>query len=148
MMPEVNIYIDTSIKGPSKRKGAYIYILEYRTGDGKIVTRDGRGILDQATENELALTAITDALKRLNKSCSVRVFTRCDHILNAMKNHWARQWQKKGWVNAKGKKVRNADLWEKVLTELDKHICLFTDQEHSYGSWMESELKKEVEKWR
>ncbi len=140
-MQNVNLYIETSIHGPAKKPGSYIYILEcVRNGEAR--TRDGRGAIGETTENALALTALAEAVQRITEPCSLRVFTRCEHILNVMGNHWARQWRKNGWRNAKGSPVKHAELWEKALCGLDRHCCLFTDEEHSYTRWMQEELKR------
>lgn len=104
--------------------------------------QDGRGAIGETTENALALTALAEAVQRITEPCSLRVFTRCEHILNVMGNHWARQWRKNGWRNAKGSPVKHAELWEKALCGLDRHCCLFTDEEHSYTRWMQEELKR------
>lgn len=140
-MQDVNIYIETSIHGPARKNGKYIYILEYIKGDGTPETRGGRGEAEAATENQLALTALAEALNRLNRICCLRIYTNCQHIHNAMDNSWARQWQKNGWVSARGKPVKNAELWERVLDQLDRHLYTFTGEEHSYRDWMQSQLK-------
>ena len=139
-MQDVNIYIDTSIHGPAKKDGEYIYILECIRGD-KPVTRDGRGRIEKTTENQLALSAILEALGRLTCPCELRIHTTCQHILNAMKNSWARQWQKNDWMTAKGMTVKNAELWAEVLEELDRHRYTFTNEYHEYRTWMKTELK-------
>ena len=54
-MQDVNIYIETSNKGPVRRDGEYIYVLECLR-DGEPVTRDGRGQLKN-TNGKPAYTA-------------------------------------------------------------------------------------------
>ena len=140
-MQNVSIYIETSFHGPARKDGEYIYLLEY-IKDGIPVTREGRGAMERATENQLALTALAEALGRMNCPCELRIYTANQHILNAMQNSWARQWQKNEWRNAKGTPVKNADLWEKILRELDPHRYLFTEEHHEYSQWMKSEVRK------
>ena len=140
-MQDVNIYIETSFHGPARKDGEYLYLLEC-IRNGAPATREGRGAMERATENQLALTALAEALGRLNCPCELRIYTTCQHIINAMQNSWARQWQKNEWRNAKGTPVKNADLWEKNLQELDPHRYLFTDEHHEYRQWMQSEFRK------
>lgn len=140
-MQDVNIYIETSFHGPARKDGEYLYLLEC-IRNGAPATREGRGAMERATENQLALTALAEALSRLNCPCELRIYTACQHIINAMQNSWARQWQKNEWRNAKGTPVKNADLWEKILQELDPHRYLFTDEHHEYRQWMQSEFRK------
>lgn len=108
-MQDVNIYIAGTIHGPAKKAGGYLYILECFRG-GQAVTLEKSVWMENATENQLALTALGEALGRINCPCSLRIYTDCQHIIHAMRNSWARQWQKNGWRNAKGKAIKNADL--------------------------------------
>lgn len=139
-MQDVNIYIGTSIHGPARKEGGYIYILEC-IREGEPVTREGRGRLGEATENRLALTALSEALGRIRCPCEVRIYTSCRHVLDSMGNGWARQWQKDGWRTARGKEARNAELWAAVLDHLDRHLYTFTDRWHPYRAWMKEQLK-------
>lgn len=144
-MQDVNIYIGTSFHGPARRDGEYIYILEH-IRDGIPITREGMGRLEGVTENQLALTALAEALDRINCPCSLRVHTSCQHILNSMQNSWTRQWQKNGWKTAKGTEVRNTDLWARIMGQLDRHRYTFTDGDHTYSGWMEGQLKPDGRK--
>ena len=138
-MQDVNIYIETSIHGPARKDGKYIYMLEC-IRDGIPVTLYKTGEIKKATENQLALTALIEALGRLNCACDLRIHTSCQHILNAMQNSWARQWQKNGWTTAKGLPVKNVELWKTVLDRLGIHLYQFTDDEHTYHQWMKGQL--------
>lgn len=139
-MQDVNIYIETSIHGPARKDGIYIYMLEC-IRDGVPWTRDGIGRMEAATENQIALTALAEALGRLNCACNLRIYTGCQHIINAMSNSWAQQWYKNGWVTAKGATVKNAALWERVLKQLGRHRYIFSDGPHEYKEWMKEQLK-------
>ena len=139
-MQDVNIYIETSIHGPARKNGEYLYILECFKGS-EAVTGEGRGRIEASTENQLALTALSEALGRLNCPCDLKIYTSCGHIIHSMQNSWARQWQKNGWRKAGGAEVRNAALWAEVLDKLDSHLYIFSDQEHSYSEWMKEQLK-------
>lgn len=146
-MQDVNIYLAGSIRGPARKSGGYVYVLEcFR--NGKAVTLQKGKWLDDTTENQLALLALSDALTRLNCPCNLSIYTDCQHIINAMQNHWARQWQKNNWVNARGNQVKNADQWKEVLERLDSHTYTFSMESHTYTEWMRTELDREKEKHR
>lgn len=138
--PQINLYIETSIRGPRIQDGEYIYVLECFVS-GKPETRDGSGIVTEATENKLTLMALLEALSRITKPASIRIFTRCGHALNSLQNHWPRQWQAAGWLNARGKPVKNAELWDLILEKLDPHVYTVTDEDHIYRKRMLTELK-------
>lgn len=138
----VTIYIETTIRGPAKRDGAGMWLIEFIKQDGTPVTRQGTIVRNQTTENVLTLECMKLALGRLTKSCSVRVITRCEHVLNSLENHWVAQWEKSGWIKANGKPVTNAELWQQVYELVKKHEIFVEDGENSYRPAMEQELKE------
>ena len=110
----VNIYITTSIRGPARKNGGYGYVIEFIKKDGSPITRSGVGYEIKATENKLVLMALKAALKRLTKSCSALVFTKCEYILSSYKNEWISEWKKNDWTNARGVKLSNWELWRDI----------------------------------
>ena len=139
----VNIYIETSRRGPSEGKGKYIYVLEYMLKDGTPYTKDGTETFEKINENKLVLKAIIAAGKRLTKPCSIRIFTGCNHVLSTTHNGWHIEWQKNGWKKKNGQPINNAALWEELVTVLDKHAVTYTKDEHSYKRWMREQLEGE-----
>lgn len=142
----VNIYIETGYKGPARRRMAGAWLVEYILKSGKPVTRGGILYADIMSENELALRLLIQAFSILTKTCCIRVFTECTHILNSMQNHWIWQWQKNGWINAKGKAVSNEYLWKKCAELMEPHMTEWTDGEHSYRQCMLGQIQKEMER--
>lgn len=142
---EVNIFIETTYKGPARRTGAAMWLVEYKRGDVPI-TRQGILKLEDGTENQAALMATIAALSILTKSCSCRVFTQCEHILNSARNCWHIQWQKNDWHNAKGKLVKNSELWQQVIEISQKHAITYHSGRHEYQNVMQIELNKEMER--
>lgn len=142
----VNIYIETDYRGPAKRRMAGAWLVEYVLNSGKPVTRGGILYADITSENEMALRLLIQAFSILTKSCCVRVFTPCIHVLHAMQNHWLWQWQKNDWRNAKGKTVGNADLWQQAAGLMEQHVTEWTDEEHSYRRCMLGRIRKEMER--
>ena len=122
-----------------------MWLVEYKRA-GESITRQGMIHLDDGTENQASLMAITAAAKILTKECSIRVFTQCDHILNTVGNFWHIQWQKNDWHNAKGKPVKNAELWQQMLETLGKHSYSFHSGHHEFQNVMQIEIRKEMEK--
>lgn len=145
-MFKVNIYIETTIRGPSKRDGAYIYVLEFVKESGEPVTRQEVKHIKDTTENELVLRAMISALNRLTKDCEIRINTQCQHVLNTVQNLWHIQWEKSDWINSKGKEVKNKELWQQYVKMSRIHVITVLSSEHSYQEWMRRELKKEEEK--
>ena len=147
-MYQVNIYIETSIKGPNKRKAAGMYVLEFIRENGVPETRNGVIYMDSTSEDCLVLELLLEALKRITKSCSLVVFTTCHHVFNVMNYHWLPQWEKNGWKNARGKTTKNMLLWQQIKENMDIHTVTLSEEEHSYSKVymkriIEEELKRE-----
>ncbi len=121
-----------------------MWVAEYRKKNGDPVTREGKIYLNDSTENQVTLLLIAAAMSILVKPCSVRVFTRCEHVLNAIKNGWPGQWEKAGWINAKGRPVGNAREWQQVIAALKKHEYAFQTGPHGYQEVMLWDLSKEA----
>ena len=140
----VNIYITTSIRGPAKRRGGYGYVIEFIKKDGSPITRSEVGYEIEGTENKLVLTALKSALKRLTKSCSILVFTKCEHILSSFKNGWIFEWEKNNWTNVKGKKLSNWELWKEIKELSTMHKLSFegTDVKNPYEMWINDSIRK------
>lgn len=140
----VNIYIETSFRGPAERRAAGALLVEYVSSSGRPVTRGGILYADKTTENELALHLIRKAFSILTKTCCVEIFTECGYVLRTMQNHWLWQWRKNGWISARGKMVRNAETWSKCADLFDQHMTEWTDAVHSYRQCMQNRLSKEL----
>lgn len=144
-MFEVTIYLEVSFRGPAYRTAAGMWLIEYIKKDGSLETRQGMVCGKKMTENGLALEALTMAFERLRKSCSVRVITRCDHVLNVTGNDWLPQWEKNGWLTAKGKFVKNMTFWQKVAEAHRKHLVSYENTWNSYGENMQDTMQKGLE---
>lgn len=142
-MYQVNIYTMTDIKGPRRRDGYYLYEVELLTPKGPAT----RGIypkeIKDATENRAELTALVEALKRLNQSCELDIYTDSAHIASALEEGWLKEWQDNGWKNAKGKEISNRDLWQETAELLyGNSIRIHVGEYHSHTRWMQFELEK------
>ena len=117
--------------------------MEYIRKNGEPFTIGDTESFENTFENELALRAIIAAGKRLTKSCSIRIFTGCNHILSTTHNSWHIQWQKNGWKKKNGEPIKNVALWEELVAVLDKHAASYTKDDHSYRNWMQEQIKGE-----
>lgn len=146
---EVSLYIETTIQGPRVRNGAYAWVLEciYK---GEPVTREGVGGKEYTTINRLALMALTEAISKLQKPCSVRVITQCEYVSEAWKNGWLKEWQRKGWNNAKGKPIEHQDLWQELLYKTEQHTLQFVLDKNPHKECMLKEAKswEAIQGWK
>ncbi len=142
----VNIYLETSIRGPGAKEAVGEWLVEFTTGKGIPVTRNGIVWEEMTTENALTLKLLQEAMSILTKSCIIRVNTQCPHVFHSIKKHWPERWEKKLWLNAKGKPLGNAVLWQQVYKLIKKHSVRMVSEPHEYQDVMRNDIKKEVEK--
>ena len=146
-MFQVNLYIETNNKGPSKRKAAGMYVLEFIRENGTPYTRNGVIWMDGVTENKLVLTLLLEALKRISKSSSLCVYHTCEHLFNVLNYHHLPEWEKRGWTNSKGKTTEQMLLWKEIKEYLNMHVVTMSAKEHSYRNiYMRNVLEKEMER--
>lgn len=137
---KVGIYLYTDIKGPRRKDGTAMYVIEAVKED-KTFTRTGMIPIQNANELEAEVKALRTASERFSKSCSLLVFTNCGAVSGAYKNGWLRKWKENDWKNSKGDTVAASEDWQVIDRILgdDVEVNLGT---HTYLSWMESEVKR------
>lgn len=141
--PKVNIYIETSVHGPSQHGGRCMYIMEYLLPDGEPRTVKGGSGWRDKKENELALQALAAALVRLNFPCVVDIYTTCRHVRNSIENGWLDVWRQVVWKTSKGREIRYRALWERISALMEPHKVSVSMESHSYRELMQYEMKKQ-----
>ncbi len=143
---DVSIYIETSIKGPKVRRAAGEWLVEFVTSRKIPVTRSGIIIKEKTSENALALELLKEALSILTKTCSIRINTKCRHILQAVENGWMECWKKNGWRKAGGKDLANAELWKEVSELMERHLIEMDSGWHEYQDVMLMDVRNRLGK--
>ncbi len=146
-MIEVRVFIESTWRGPAKRDGVAMWLVEC-IKDGVPVTRQGFVHVKNGTETQGNLMAIINVFFLLKKSCSALVFTKCERVLHTLQNQWHIQWEKNGWKNAKGKPIKEAELWEMLMEKAEPHVYTLRDGWHEYQNLMQSAVQKELEAWK
>lgn len=145
---KVNIYIETSSVAPRVLHASGIYLLEALEDDGKPVIVKGepwvvyeRMDFEHTNSNTMTLTLLEAALKRMQKSATLQVFTKCEAVFWTLKNRWITTWQENGWKNAKGMSVKYEENWRRIAELLDKYDWSVSQEHHAWEKWMQQELK-------
>ena len=73
------------------------------------------------TNNRMELTAVIRGLEALNRKCDVAIYSDSKYFVDAVEKGWAKSWQKNGWCKGSKEPAKNPDLWEALLSLLDKH---------------------------
>ena len=118
LKPEkIIIYTDGAARGnPGKAGWGAIFIL-----DNEVFEIGGR--VAHATNNQMELTAVIEALKYLIKNkinMPTEIFSDSQYVILGI-TVWIQNWIKKNWRNTAKKPVINRELWEE-LYELDQEI--------------------------
>ena len=69
----------------------------------------------------MELTAVLEGLRALKKPCRVVIWSDSQYFVNGITKGWAEEWKANGWRKKDKKPALNADLWDSLLIELEKH---------------------------
>ena len=152
-MSEVNLYIFITAHGPRKQDGAFAWVLELirQNGDPDPRTLSGVGVRQMATDRQLVLEAITQALSRMSKPCEVTVILDPAYLAETIPTPWEQgwvdRWEANGWKTAQGQDVKNADLWKSALAVLRNHHAVFTKIRgyNTYKNWALTEIDRALQ---
>ncbi len=115
VLPKIVIATDGACKG-NPGPGGWGAIL--RAADGR--ERELLGAEPHTTNNRMELTAAIEALQALTRPCAVILSTDSSYVRDGI-TKWIHGWQKNGWKTADRKPVKNADLWQALLTAAARH---------------------------
>lgn len=118
-MKEVKIYTDGACSG-NPGPGGYAAILIYNGVEKEISGGDR-----DTTNNKMELTAVIKGLEMLKEKCIVTIYSDSAYIVNSIQNGWIYSWKKNNWIKSDKTKVKNIELWEKLLKQMDFHEVSF-----------------------
>ncbi len=110
----VEIFTDGACKG-NPGPGGWGAILRMGSHEKEISGSD-----PDTTNNRMEMMAVLRALKALTRPCTVQLYSDSKYVIDGM-TKWIHGWQKRGWVNASKKPVRNADLWHDLIEAARPH---------------------------
>lgn len=118
-MKKVTIYTDGACSG-NPGIGGWAAVLTY-----KGVSKEISGYDKNTTNNRMELFAVIEGLRALKESCECDVCTDSQYVADAFNKGWLDDWQKKGWRTAGKSDVKNVDLWQALLFEIERHKVTF-----------------------
>lgn len=118
-MKQIEIYTDGACSG-NPGPGGWGAVLVY---NGK--EKELSGSEKNTTNNRMELTAIIMALNALNQPCEIKLTTDSKYVCDAVNKGWVYSWRKNGWRKSDKKPALNVDLWEELLSLLEKHEVQF-----------------------
>lgn len=146
-MFEVNVFLETSMKGPGTRQGWYAAVVEYQTKRNGIQTREFFSEMQETTYNKSSLQGLIEALKILNVECILKIHTDSVYMVSSFNNGNLERWKKNGFLNVKGENIKNQSEWQQLTELLEKHQYEFVyAKHHTYSKWMMEEAQKRMSK--
>lgn len=114
-MKKIEIFTDGACQG-NPGPGGWGAILRYNGHEKEISGGDAH-----TTNNRMELLSVIESLTLLKEPCDVTLYSDSKYVCDAISKGWAKSWQKKGWKKSNNSPALNSDLWEKLLTLIDKH---------------------------
>lgn len=118
-MKQIEIYTDGACSG-NPGPGGWGAVLVYNGNEKQL-----SGSEKSTTNNRMELTAVIMALNALNQPCEVKLTTDSKYVCDAVNKGWVYSWRKNGWRKSDKKPALNVDLWEELLSLLEKHEVQF-----------------------
>ena len=118
-MKNVEIFTDGACSG-NPGPGGWGAILRYNE-----IEKELSGYEKETTNNRMELTAVIKALEILKYPCNVTITTDSKYVCDAINQGWAVSWRDNGWRKKDKKPALNPDLWQQLLSLLEKHNVTF-----------------------
>jgi ribonuclease HI len=113
-MSPVTIYTDGACRG-NPGPGGWGAVLLAGPNEKEL-----RGAEPMTTNNRMELTAAIRALAALNRPCDIMLYTDSQYVRKGI-TEWLSQWKARDWRTADKKPVKNADLWQALEREIERH---------------------------
>ncbi|KJG12243.1 ribonuclease HI [Photobacterium iliopiscarium] len=114
MIKQVEIFTDGSCLG-NPGPGGYGTVLRYKQHEKEL-----SGGYSMTTNNRMELLAAIMGLASLKQPCSVDLTTDSQYVRQGI-TQWIHNWKKRGWQTTDKKPVKNADLWQQLDQETQRH---------------------------
>ena len=114
-MKKIQIYTDGACKG-NPGPGGWGAILRYKDKEKEL-----SGFEPNTTNNRMEITALIKALEKLKEPCDITLYSDSQYVCNAITKGWAKKWKNNNWMRNKKEPALNPDLWEKLLSLIEKH---------------------------
>ncbi|OLU29962.1 ribonuclease HI [Pseudomonas sp. PA15(2017)] len=114
MSDQVELYTDGACKG-NPGVGGWGALLVFQG-----VEKELWGGEAVTTNNRMELMGAIRGLAELKRPCNVRLVTDSQYVMKGIKE-WMPSWKKRGWKTAAKEPVKNADLWQQLDEQVNRH---------------------------
>ncbi len=116
---KVKLYTDGACSG-NPGPGGYGAILIY-----KGIEREISDYEISTTNNRMEIMAVIKGLELLKEPCEVTVYSDSSYVVNSIDKGWIYSWKKNNWIKSDKEKVKNIELWERMLELMQMHKVKF-----------------------
>ncbi|WOJ95873.1 ribonuclease HI [Congregibacter brevis] len=113
-MKRVELFTDGACRG-NPGPGGWGALLSYGKNE-----RELYGAAADTTNNRMELSAAIEGLAALSEPCEVTLVTDSTYVMKGI-TEWLPNWKRRGWKTAAKKPVANADLWQRLEAECQRH---------------------------
>ncbi|KTT12171.1 ribonuclease H [Pseudomonas oryzihabitans] len=110
----VEVFTDGACKG-NPGPGGWGALLKYRGAE-----RELWGGEANTTNNRMELMAAIQSLAALKRPCRIRLTTDSEYVMKGI-TQWLANWKKRGWQTAAKQPVKNAELWQALDAQVQRH---------------------------
>ncbi|MDR3492716.1 MAG: ribonuclease HI [Gammaproteobacteria bacterium] len=113
-MKHVIIFTDGACRG-NPGPGGWGALLQYGSHERMLSGADSN-----TTNNRMEMMGAIEALAALRESCIIKLYTDSQYLQKGI-TEWLPGWKKRNWIKADKKPVKNADLWQLLDIEANRH---------------------------
>ena len=106
-MKNVIIYTDGACRG-NPGPGGWGALIKFDNAQKEIF-----GGQNNATNNQMELSAAIEGLSTLKEPCNVTLFTDSKYVMDGI-TQWIQNWKKNNWKTSAKKEVKNKALWQQL----------------------------------
>ena len=118
-MADLFAYTDGACSG-NPGPGGWGVLLQAKSGQKVIKTRELSGGAQLTTNNQMELMAAITALETLEKPSRLTLVTDSSYVKDGI-TKWIEGWKRNGWKTAAKKPVKNAELWQRLDAATQRH---------------------------
>ncbi|MEW6091474.1 MAG: ribonuclease HI [Pseudomonadota bacterium] len=114
MSDTVDLYTDGACSG-NPGPGGWGVLMRYKGNEKELC-----GGEPATTNNRMELMAAIQGLEALKRGVKVRIHTDSTYVKDGI-TKWIHGWKKNGWKTSDRKPVKNAELWQRLETAIERH---------------------------
>lgn len=135
----VNIYIDSTIRGPSETDGWCAAVIEYENGSSRTAFSQIRGTTQRAH-----LMCLKGALRLINvEADTILIHTTSMYVVTSMSK--LEEWNGNDWHKTDGSELKYAPHWSAVFEHLRNKKVEVSTEPHSFTKWMRTEMERRAD---